>query len=918
MLHGREGERDLVEELLDGARNSRSGALILRGEAGIGKTALLEDARERASGMQVLSVRGVESESDLPFAGLHQLLRPALHLLDELPPTQARALRGAFGLADEVGDDRFLISAGCLTLLSELAESGPVLCLIDDAQWLDTPSADALLFVARRLDAEGIAVLGALRTGAAPRFEGREVPGLDLGELEPAAAAAVVEERVGSALAPAVRDYLVAEAAGNPLALIELPGALTTAQLAGDEPLPATAPFTHGLERLFLERVRELPEDTQRLLLVVAADDSTRIGAVLAAAVALGLAPEALDPAEQAGLVEVRGSAVALRHPLVRSAIYHAASSGERRAAHLALAGVLDAGVDADRRAWHYAAAALGPDEEVAAELERSAERARLRSGHGAAAAALVRSAELSADPASRGRRLVAAATAAWRAGQPKRATELLETAAVPADDWQLRADAERVRGMIQMRCGVLVEACDTMLAAAEAVAPFDTRRALELLLEAREAAGWAGDTARTIAADRRAAALARDDDAESRFLADLLVGVGSLYEGEAAAGAELVHRALAHVDHIVEPNWLAWAAMGAKAVGDEAREDELMRRAIALARASGAVDKLTYVLLAYVLAGLLASRPGVAAEAAEGLTLAREAGLTNAASTHLAMLAWFAGMRGDEETCRSCADEARALAQAHGTSFATSIAEWGLGLLELGRSRPDDAAMRLAVVADLRPGVGHPYFALMSIPDRVEALARAGHDDAAHEAFAPFSGFADPGAPSWARGLAARCAALLTSGRDADASFEDALRLHAEADRPFDNARTALLYGERLRRERRRVDARNQLRSALESFERLGAPIWAERARAELRASGETARKRNPSTVAQLTSQELQVARFVAQGLSNKEVAAQLFLSPRTIDSHLRSVFSKLELTSRTQLARIQLGDEEPALSRA
>src|SRR5262245_59165111 len=247
MLQGRDAERDLVGELLDGARNSRSGALMLRGEAGIGKTALLEDARERASDMRVLSVRGVESESDLPFAGLHQLLRPALHLLEELPPTQARALRGAFGLADETGDDRFLISAACLTLLSEVAEEGPVLCLVDDAQWLDTPSADALLFVARRLDAEGIALLGALRTGSAPRFEGREVPVLDVGELAPAAAATVVEERVGGVLAPAVRDYLVEEAAGNPLALVELPAALTTAQLAGDEPLPPTARLTRDL-----------------------------------------------------------------------------------------------------------------------------------------------------------------------------------------------------------------------------------------------------------------------------------------------------------------------------------------------------------------------------------------------------------------------------------------------------------------------------------------------------------------------------------------------------------------------------------------------------------------------------------------------------------------------------------------------
>jgi len=916
VLHGRDAERDRIGGLLTAARESRSGVLVLRGEAGIGKTALLEDARERAGDMQVLSVRGVESESDLPFAGLHQLLRPALDLLDVLPPAQSRALRGAFGLSEEAGDDRFLISAACLTLLSELAERRPVLCLVDDAQWLDTPSADALLFVARRLDAEGVVLLAALRSGYAPRFEGREVPTLELGELATEAAASVVEQRVQGALAPSVREYLVAEAGGNPLALVELPGMLTASQLAGEEPIPTAVPLPRDLERLFLERVRVLPEATQRLLTVVSADDSGRIGAVLEAAATLSIPPEALDAAELAGLVAVHGSSVGVRHPLVRSAVYQGATSGERRAAHLALAGVLTTEPDSDRRAWHRASAALEADEDVADELERSAERARLRSGHGAASAALARSAELSLDVPSRSRRLVAAARAAWRAGQPGRASALLEAAEPPVDDWRLRAEVSHLRGVLQLRCGVLAEACDTLMAGAEAVAPFDTRKALEMLLEAREAAGWAGDTPRTVAADRRAAALPPSQDRESRFLADLLVGVGSVYEGEIALGAELIHSALAHVDDVDEPTWLAWAAMGAKAVGDEVREDALMRRAIRLARASGAVDKLTYVLLAYVLAGLLASRPGVVAEAAEGLTLAREAGLTNAASTHLAMLSWFAGIRGEEQECRSYAAEARGLASAHGTSFATSIAEWGLGLLELSRARPDEAAARLAVVADGLPGSGHPYFGLMSAPDLVEAYARSGRIDLGRDAFAVFAGFAEARAPAWAQALAARCNALLSESEDAAAEFERALIAHEEADRPFDHARTALLYGEWLRRRRQRVGARTELRRALESFELLGAPIWAERARAELRATGETARKRDPSTVSQLTPQELQVARLVADGLSNKDVAAQLFLSPRTIDAHLRNVFAKLSLTSRTQLARLDLGAAEPVLA--
>jgi DNA-binding CsgD family transcriptional regulator/tetratricopeptide (TPR) repeat protein len=915
VLYGRDAERDLIGSLLDGARESRSGVLVVRGEAGIGKTALLEDARDRAGDMQILSVRGVEYESELPFAGLHQFLRPALHLLDGLPPAQGRALSGALGLSDRAGDERFLISAACLTLLSDLAERRPVLCLVDDAQWLDTPSADALLFVARRLDAEGIVLLAAVREGYALRFEGRQVPMLDLGALAPDAAAAVVDRRVEGLLDPAVRDHLVTEAAGNALALVELPGALTTSQLAGEEPLPAVVPLSHDLERLFLGRVRVLPEPTQRLLTVIAADNTGRVGTVLDAAASLGIPVDALDAAERAGLVSVHGSTVGMRHPLIRSAVYQASSSFERRNVHLALARALGDDLDPDRRAWHRAAAAIEPDAEVADELERTAERARLRSGHGAASAALERSGELSVDPPSRARRLVAAATEAWHAGQPRRASTLLDTAKVPGADWRLSAEVRHLRGVIQLRCGVLVDACDTLMAGAEEVAPHDPRKALEMLLEAREAAGWAGDTPRTVEADRRAAALTPGDDCESRFLADLLVGVGSVYEGEASAGTELLHRALKQADGFDEPTWLAWAAMGARAVGDEDREAALMRRAISLARASGAVDKLTYVLLAYVLAELLAARLDAAADAAEGLTLAREAGLTNAASTHLAMLAWFAGARGSEEECRSSAAEARLLAHPHGASFATSIAEWGIGLLELSRGRPDEAVARLSVPKDGRPGVGHPYFALMSAPDLVEAHVRAGRKELAREAFAPFAGFAEAGAPAWARAIAARCVALLQDGDDGAADFEEALRLHDQADRPFDRARSALLYGEQLRRQRRRVEARVQLRRALEAFEELGATTWAERARSELRASGETARKRDPSTVSQLTPQEVQVARFVAEGLSNKEVAAQLFLSPRTIDAHLRNVFGKLGLTSRTQLAPFLLGAQSQSV---
>ena len=385
MLCGRDEERARVEALVAAARSSRSSALILRGPPGVGKTALLEDARERAADMQVLAARGVEAESELPFAGLHQLLRPALHLVERLPGPQAAALQGALGLAQRAGEDRFLISVACLTLLSELAERRPVLCLVDDAQWLDASSADALLFVARRLGAEGIVMLFAARDED-HRFEAREVPELELGGLDREAAAALIDRGLDADAAPAVRDILIEQAGGNALALVELPKALSPQQLAGREPLPEDLPLTRRVEQLFGEQVRRLPDATQRMLSLIAADGSGRLESVMRASETAGVPAGALAPAEQAGLVSVRGPRVEVRHPLVRSAILQGLSPTERRSVHLALAGILDDDLRLDERAWHLAAATAGTDEGVAGELERAADRARRRSAHAAAA----------------------------------------------------------------------------------------------------------------------------------------------------------------------------------------------------------------------------------------------------------------------------------------------------------------------------------------------------------------------------------------------------------------------------------------------------------------------------------------------------------------------------------------------------
>jgi DNA-binding CsgD family transcriptional regulator len=704
-------------------------------------------------------------------------------------------------------------------------------------------------------------------------------------------------------------------AGGNALALVELRAALSPEQLAGAEEVPDAIPLTRDMERLFLDRIRRLPDDTQRLLAIVAYDDTGSVDPVLRAAESAGISFDALGPAEEAGLVAVRGQRIEVRHPLVRSAVQQGSTVTARRAAHLALAAVMDADAEADQRAWHRAAAALGADDAVAAELERTAEGARLRGGHSAAAGALARAAELSTDLVGRGKRLVAAARSAWDAGEPARALAILDRAAPIVEDGWLRADMAHTRGTIGWICGDVMAATATLMEGARHVAPFDGRKALEMLFDAGMAARDTGDYQRLADACRQVRELPPDDDPHAAFLRDLLIAVSSVTEGRTAQETPLLLDVIARARAFDEPRWLMWAAVGAQAAGDPAAEAELLQRAANLSRAAGEVHNLVYALLGTTIGTLVVGRRGAGAQSEEALALAREAGMTNAVSLLLGALAWGAAVHGDEEACRAQAAEASAAAQANGQALANSIAEWAVALLELSLGRPDEAAARLAALGAAPPGIGHPFVLMASAGDLIEACVRSRRLELADAAQGALDRFADAGAPAWARALAWRCRALRSSGAEADRAYAEALALHGGGERPLDWARTELLYGEFLRRERRRVEARERLRAALERFERLEAHPWAERARAELRASGETARKRDPSTLLQLTPQELQVARFVAEGLSNKEVAAQLFLSPRTIDAHLRSVFAKLGVTSRTQLARMPLdGDAEPA----
>jgi DNA-binding CsgD family transcriptional regulator len=904
VLYGRGAECERVERLLAGARGGRSGALVVRGEPGIGKSALLSYAEEHAEGMQILRARGVESETELSFAGLHQALRPVIDRLELLPAPQAAALATALGLAEARQADRFLIGAAVLSVLAEAAEERPVLCLVDDLHWLDGPSADALLFAARRLEAEPIAMLFAARDdGAAdPRLDE-----LHLQPLDGTAAGALVAATVEATLTDHLRKRILERAHGNPLALIELAATVPPEQLAGEEPLDELQ-LTATVERAFLGRVRGLPESSQRLLLLAAADEIGELGTLLRAADALGIEPEALPRAERAGLLRVDEQGVEFSHPLVRSAVYQAATSGERQAAHRALADALT-GDQADRRAWHRAAAAVAPDEEVAGELERAAERARRRGAHAAAAAALEKAAAFTAEQETRGRRLADAAEAAWEAGAREQARSLSEQAAVLAADPLLRGRIEHLRGTIEARRGVVLDGYRILSDGAAEVGEVDPVRAAAMLAEAASAASYGGDVQAIAAAGRRAAALPSREEPDFSFDTKLLTGTSAVLERDPARGVPVLREAMALAEKSGDPSRLVRAGVAATYAGDDRAARDYWLQAAREARTRGALGSLSFALEFVAIAEATAGRYAQAfADASEGLSLARELGLARSAAMHLATAASVRAIEGREEECRRLADEALALATRHGLGLVAANASAALARLDLGLGRPAEALTRLEALMSAGPGSGHPLVALFATPDLVEAALRADRIERAQTALATYEQWATASALPWALAVLARSRGLLSAGRAAHAHFEEAVTLHAEGERPFDHARTRLLFGEFLRRERRRVEARPHLRAAAEIFERLGAQPWAERAASELRASGETARRREPGAGAELTAQEMQIARLVAEGATNKEVAAQLFLSPRTVDYHLRKVFMKVGISSRAELRKLDL----------
>jgi DNA-binding CsgD family transcriptional regulator len=908
-LVGRERECATIERLLEISARGESSSLVLRGEAGTGKTALLMHAAERGGGRRVLRTTGVEVESDLPFGGLYGLLRPIVDKLGELPEAQAGALVGALGLGPSVGSDRLLVSAAALSLLAAAADDGPLLCLIDDAQFLDVASAEALVFIARRLGAEPVAMVFAAREGTEHVFAAPGLPELVVEGLGPEAAAQLLAASAPEATNP-VREWLLAEAAGNPLALLELPSGLSTAQLEGRAALPETTPLSSRLRSAFVQRIDRLPAETRTASLIAAVDDSGDVAAVVGAVGETGLPADALDSAERVGLLRVVDGSIVFRHPLVRSALLESATDSQRRGAHAALAAALSGDEHADRRAWHKALATLSTDEEVAAALEASARRYQARTGHASAATAFARAAELSADEDGRTGRLAAAAEEAWAAGQPERARELIARA-LPLTTGQARAELLYLRGVIEARTGDLRSAVAVLVEAADGSE--DGSHTLEALTEATEAAEYAGDYAQAAALAARASAIEPRSEPEF-FRVAALTGLAAELAGDHERAEPLLREAIRRAEPLEDPRPLVWASLLATMGSMAPLGDGLPHatRAVTIARERGLLSILPMALWAQANALVSRGRFNLGRSAAEeGIRLASDFGHRSGARWNLTVVALLDALRGDEAPARAHADEAIELAVSGGATLIVGFAEWALGLLELTLGRPSEATDRLLLVSVVDQPESNPLIGLWLIPDLIEAAARSGRLDETADRFDRYTTWLEHSSSPARLSVLARCRALVGEG-DVRQEFETALAPDATLS-PFLRARTELLYGEWLRRERQRREARRHLRRAADLFHQVGVPPWEERAEAELRATGETARRRDPSTLDQLTPQELLIAGLVAAGMTNRQVAAQLFLSPRTIDYHLRKVFSKLGVASRTELVRMGVPAQEP-----
>jgi DNA-binding CsgD family transcriptional regulator len=900
-LLGRRSECDTLDRLVATVRAGQSAVLVVRGEAGVGKSALLTYLVEHASGCRIARAVGVESEMELPFAGLHQLCGPMLDRLDRLPAPQRDALATAFGLSAGDPPDRFLVGLAVLSLLSEVAEEGPLVCVVDDAQWQDRASAQTLAFVARRLLAEAVGFVFAAREPS-PTQDLAGLPELVVGGLVDGDASALLHSAIPGLLDERVSDRIVAEARGNPLALLELPRGLTPAELAGGSGFPEVMPLANRIEQSFLRQLEPVPAETRRLLLTAAAEPVGDVTLLWRAAGRLGLGIDAAAPAQAAGLIDL-GVRVRFRHPLLRSAAYRAATVSERREVHRALAEATDPDTDPDRRAWHRAQAASGPDEAVADELERSADRAQARGGAAAAAAFLARAAELTPDPAARGRRAVAAAQAKFDAAASDAALELLATAELaPLDELQ-RARLERLRAEIVFARTRGSDAPGLLLDAARRLEPLDAAMARETHLEAMAAAMFAGrlgdEPGVREAAEAAQAAPAAPQPPRAIDL--LLDGLATRFTEGYAAGVPPLRRALgafSRADGLTarDVRWLWLACRLAQDLWDDELWDVLATRGVRVARETGALGVLpiaaTYRASLQVHAGAFDAASSLIEEA-DAITHAT--GMAPLKYAALMLAAW----RGDETDGLALIEAGRIEATARGEGMGLGVVEWATALLHNGCGRYAEA------LAAAQRGCEHDDVGLYAwaLVELIEAGVRSGATDAASAALDRLSARTRASGTDWALGIEAGSRALLSEGRDAEPLHREAVERLARSRGVVHLARARLLYGEWLRRENRRVDAREQLRAAHDDFSRIGAEAFAERARGELLATGETAPRRTVETRDVLTPQEAQIARMASDRQTNPEIGAKLFISPRTVEYHLRKVFTKLDISSRKEL---------------
>ena len=903
MLWGRRQQFRALDGLVADVRAGHSRVLVVRGEPGIGKTALLGYAAATAQDFQVARAEGVESEIELPYAALHQLCGRVLDRLDVLPGPQREALGVAFGLRPGSAPDRFLVGLAVLGLLAEVAADRPLLYLVDDAQWLDQASARVLAFVARRVDAESVALIFGTRDPAtAGDLAG--LPGLDLTRLDDDDARALLASVIPGRLDERVRDRIIAESDGNPLALLELTHGVTTAELAGGFGLPGAGPLAGRIEKSFLCRITPLPETTRRLLLLAAADPVGDPALLWRAAGRLGITDEAAAPAEADRLLTV-AARVTFRHPLVRSAVYQAAPAADRRLAHRAIAEATDAGTDPDHWAWHQAQAAPRPDEEIAAELERSASRAQARGGFAAAAAFLDRATALTPDAARRGARALAAAQAKFDAAAPDRALELLATAeTAPLDELQ-RARVDMLRAQIAFG---RPDAAQLMLAAARRLEPLDAGLARQAYLEALGAAMSAGRLSGAVGVQEVAAAISAAGRAGSsaqppRALDLLLDGLVTRFTEGYPAGVAPLRRGLRALVAQLRETGLTGREVGIPCgtsadLWDDDDWHELASRGVQLARHTGALISLpaglTYQAGLLVFAGQFAAAAALLDEAD-----AIAAATGNAKPGCVSPL--LAALRCDEGQALEVIEACIRHATASGEGKSIGHAEYAAAVLYNGLGRYKDAlaaAQRACEYEDL--GVFG-----WALGELVEAAARSGDRGAAAAALELLTERTRASGSDWALGVEACVRALLSDGQSAERGYREALDHLGRTRVRVPLARAHLLYGEWLRREGRRTDAREQLRAAHEMFARMGAVGFAERAGRQLRATGEHVRKRTTDTPVQLTAREAQIARLAGDGLSNPEIAAQLFMSPRTVEYHLHKVFTKLAITSRNQLSR-------------